>query len=213
MIARIPVAALFGGLLAIAFAVGAFMAQTAHATNYLYLQMQGGTEAGTANVSCGWHTACTDPPTSGNALDWSQGSGAGVYWDSYASYNSYSTIAGTATAAQNNGTCKQVRVNVKRPDGTALGFVYYDHSDVYYTSTFNINAGASLTSTVRKVATTAYELQACRDALLWTGYHLHQYAGSPFGTHWTQFPYAPYTRSSVDVTSTSEYQQYVTFEY
>jgi len=213
VITRIAASVALGLLFAVAFLAGTLTYQVAYATNYLYLQLQGGTEAGTANVNCGWHDACAS--TSGNALDWDQGNGAGVYFTSYASYNSGSTIAGTASAAQDNGDCKRVTVSVKRPDGTALGPVYYVHSDVYSTSTFTVNAGASLTETQYRVATTAADTQTCINLGYWTagGYHLHQSAGSPFGTHWSQFPYSPNTRNNVDVTSTSEYQQYVTFEY
>jgi hypothetical protein len=215
MISRLTIPVTLGILFAVAFAIGAFTAQTALATNNIYLQIQGGTAAGTAQVYCGWHGECTDPPTSGNALDWTQSGGTAVYFDSYAYYTSYSTIAGTGNPSQNNGDCKSVDVWVKRPNGTSLGHVYYAHSDVYSTSQFNINATyVSLTWTLHEVATTASsELSNCVSNGYWSGPHLHQNAGSPFGTHWSQFPYAPYSRNNVDVTSTSEYQQYVTFEY
>ena len=50
----------------------------------------------------------------------------------------------------------------------------------------------------------------------WTGYHIHQYASSPFARNTSTYPYAyppEHPMYSVDVTAPSAYQNYVSFQY
>ena len=203
--------------------------------NEITVKIHGGPESGSPNITCGWHGECTSPPTGGNALDWSNSGGWKVFFQSYAYYNGSPapSNAGSFKAKQDNGVCKKVTVDVFRYNGTALGPIFYSHSDVYSTFRWTMWVAPFPESTwwpdaltSRQIATTASsELTGtCVNRPnpfpppqylqpLWTGAHLHQNAGSPWATNWGRFPNAPNTQNGFDVMSISNYAYYVTYQY
>jgi hypothetical protein len=206
--------ALLAIVMAAGVVVGWLSARPAAADpNWLTLDVNPGTEAGTANNTCAWHNSCTSANTAPEALDWGQPSGWSVNWHSWAYYVGPSTVAGSGTVTQSNSDCYRVQVAVKRPNGTALGNVYYKHTNSAVTGTFTISAGSVLSPswTSRQVGTTVTS-----DTCPYLGYHIHQYAESPFAKNMTAYPYnypPDHEMDGIDITSQSEYQNYVSYQY
>jgi hypothetical protein len=182
------------------------------AVNTINLYVNPGTTAGSPNLNCGWHDKCLSPYAVGPGLDWQQSATWTAYFRSWAVYNGpVANMSGIASDATSGSTgCYTVRVDVRRPNLTALGPAYYVHTNNYVGGVFTISAGplGSAAYTNRGVGTTVGTEQCSA----WTAAHLHQEAGSPFAKN-SYYPNAPSTMSSVDVTSQTKYQNYVSFQY
>lgn len=204
---------IIAGMLALSFALGSATAPSARAVpNELTLYIHAGTSAGTANMVCGWHQACTPANTGNDSLDWQQSSGTAVHFHSNSYYFGVGASMTGVASRSDTAFCTRIKVLVKRPNGSDLGDVYYVHTKNPVMGTFTIGSTAypNLWWTARQVGTTmtvAEELSTCT----LTGPHLHQGAGSPFARHTGAiFPDYASTIDDVDITSTSYYQNYVT---
>jgi len=137
-----------------------------------------------------------------------------VYLRTRTSYDGSATVCGYGQAFDDNSTtCKGIGVEIKRPSGAILGYVYNKHSEDVNTWQFTISAGATPILLASYVGVTAWE----EDCTAWDGAHLHQRASDPpdwdFEEHWSEYPYAPTPQYSVPITNASKYQDYVSFEY
>ncbi len=200
-------------ILAICATAGYLTAPGARAAvQTITLNVHAGTEMGTPDMTCGWHTSCV----AGNygaayALDWQNDVNWPVHWHSYAKYTGIVTNAGSGVASNvTQDNCKTVRVRVNRPNSTLLGDVFLHHSDRAVGGTFVISAGPILIPawTSRAVGQTV-----ATDTCTYNGYHLHQGAGSPFARNTTRYSNAPSQRLDVDITALIENQNYVNFQY
>jgi hypothetical protein len=189
----------------------------------MHLRVQPGTEAGTADLRCGWHSVCPTNP-GGLALDWvnektQYDGGRKVHFTSWASYSAAppaSPITAQATFVDPSSSCRYVRVNVFRPNGASLGDLRYVHVGHVVRGVFSVNAGSSLQWTLRQIGKTlhySWEDLDCGTSG-WSGSHLHQQQAP--GTVYAKnglYPNAPTTVDNVDVTSQSWWLNAVTFEY
>lgn len=147
----------------------------------------------TNTLNCGWHGACTDPPTSGNALDWSNGENSAIYWRSYGERSDYLADIARGTIwtehSEPNG-CRRVRVDVRDVFNFDKGSIRYTHSDTTQAGQqFYIYGSPSRAWTSRSIGKTVWDGRAnCS----WDGYHLHQFSsGWPWYDNWSRYPYAP----------------------
>jgi len=179
-------------LMVLAGVIGMLSASRALATTYyVSMAVNPGPEAGTNDMSCGWHGSCGATPTAGTALDWAdpQDNNWGVWWRSWTSSTGGYHAAATGEASEDNSTyCYRVKVHVKDTPGTTLGYIRYTHTNDVVTGQFTINAGPILSpaNTVREVGESVYPDKDVRCGS--TGAHVHQYVVSGFTTNTGRYP-------------------------
>ena len=186
--------------------------------NEIYLTIQAGTEAGTANMLCGWHDNCLTG-AGDKGLDWEQSGSTPTYFDSWATYGTGPSTPGGYGLASPDDTesCYRVRVRVTRPDGSPLGDLFYTHQNQAVGGEFTVGAGGLFDPyrTLRRIATTVETDgdPTCKAAGAFEGAHIHQYSDSPFGRNTGTFDPWPATADNVGITEQQNHQNYVTFQY
>lgn len=181
-------------------------------TQYITMNIHPGSQATTNKLTCGWHGTCGSPPSSGEALDWRNSGGDSIYLRTRTSYDGSPTVGGYGQAFNYTGSdCVVVRVSVLRPSEDFLGYVYFYHTEHHDPWCFTISAGASPIMLASYVAKTAYDEE--EEECPFSAAHLHQFAASPFAENWSEFPTAPATVESVQITNAAKYQDYVAFQY
>jgi hypothetical protein len=145
----------------------------------------------TNTLTCGWHTACVSPYSSGPALDWnnpvdwsvSGGRDRDVRWVSYGFRSDTTGDIGDGLIADASATCKAIDVQATDAFGFSKGYIRYTHSyswvPGWYIAIYGSPGGAPSSSAVANTART--ELSACVSQGFWSAPHLHQLHSSEFG--------------------------------
>ena len=120
-------AAIFAGLL-----VGVlFPAEKAEAVANYTVRSHAGTQGATSQyLTCGWHSVCKTPWTSGNGLDWDAIADDHQQWRSNNFRSDASTPDNVAVAdpdSFNTSLCYRIGVVVTDNGSTNRGTVYYEH--------------------------------------------------------------------------------------
>lgn len=177
------IAATLGGAV-----VGSLFPVSSAAAVYVTLYSHGG--AGNY-LECGWHGVCINPPSPGNALDWSSHSGSpeNVFWRSYGERSDYTDYIAVATIRTQHSGCHRVRVDVSDAFGFSKGSILYTHTNTSKAGqAFYIYGGPNPAWTSSLIASTVWDGSNCS----WSGYHNHQLStGYPWYDNWSRYPSAP----------------------
>jgi hypothetical protein len=132
-------------------------------------------------LTCGWHSTCEYPYTTGTALDWDDDDiDFGNPWY-YRSFNvtTHSSVvkvaAGAPVAYQSGGTtCEIMAVWIVDPNGNLRAIPMYTHTNITNSSSFNIYGGAypQIQHTNHQVGVTVND---SRTNCPTTGSHVNEY--------------------------------------
>jgi hypothetical protein len=178
-----------------------------------------GPTSSTANLNCGWHSDCLDPPDYGGpGLDWQNGECASVYFRGRgyrANPNETPLLIGTVYIGQRNGGCIEAVGDIVDSLGNYRGRVGFVHSQIGVSEGHSFNIYARYSGNYSNVAVAysipkASELSGCSI----TGPHLHQDAS--YGS-WTQPAGYPVDNCSCsqggqgDITGSSKWMYYTSW--
>lgn len=176
------------------YVAGVATHQDAHASVSIELYVNPGTQSTSANLLCGWHSdsGCPFDPTTGKALDWTNGNGHDVYWRSWGVRSDNVDIVGWGRIATQHDSpgCHRVRVDVRDLWGFGKGWTRYSHSATWTPGWDVTIYGGPFPNPVASnyvVGFTIAESYPCP----WEGFHLHQTANPYWADNRARYPAAP----------------------
>ncbi len=145
-------------------------------------------------LTCGWHTACTSPPSAGIALDWddnSTGTGNPWYFRCFCYVSNTNRTAFTMYPLVNasGGTVCDVMTVwvVENHSGALMAIPNYMHVNITNSNSFSWQGGPWTIYNSRQIGTTINDT-----GCTWFGSHVHEY-------------HTPYLSGTVTITRNSLY--------
>lgn len=196
-------------LAVVGYLAGVATVRDADAAISVEVYVNPGTQSTTATLLCGWHSdsGCPYHPTTGKALDWTNGLGHNVVWRSWGIRSDATDVIGWGTirTAVSASNCNQVRLDVRDLWGFDKGWIRYSHTGTWtpgWDITIHGGPVPNPVSSVYVVGFTLAETAPCP----WEGPHLHQTANSYWQDNRFLYPMAPASGGPYPVASFNYHQ-------